>query len=410
MKKRYLIVGNSAAGVAAAKSIRRVDEGGEIMLVGDEPYPYYARVLTSYYMGGLVAWEKLWLVDENWYQEHKIKLMTGCRVTRIDSSQKKAYLDDGREIDYDRLLIATGSSPQQVEFAGEVPPGVFTLRTLEDVASIRRYTQHGGHAVIVGGGLVGIKAAEGLHALGMKVHIVVSSGRVLSQVLDNTGAGLVHRVLVEEGFDVRLRDNVVALEGREKVTGVILNSGSKLPADVVIVAKGVQPNVDLLQGCDVEINRGVVVNDYLATSNPDIFAAGDVAEAYDRAWRDRRINAIWVNAVEQGRLAGLNMTGRNISYYGGIGENSLVMSGLGVISGGIFNPPRDGYRVVTRLDEERLYYRKAVLHDNCLAGVVAIGPPGGVGSFLSLIGRQVKEEYVKSFLDGNFSFAMLTKY
>ncbi|KYH32742.1 NAD(P)/FAD-dependent oxidoreductase [Neomoorella mulderi] len=404
---RYLIIGNSAAGVAAARAVRRADPAGEITIAGDEPYPYYARVLTSYYLGGLVPRERLWLAGEEWYSEQRIQLITGRRATAIDIQRRLVTLDDGAELYYDRLLVATGAAPQQIDVPGSNLPGVFTLRTLDDAAAIRKFARPGGQAVVAGGGLVGLKAAEGLHARGLKVRLIVSSGRLLSQALDDTGAELVRRAMAAAGFTIHLREDVIALEGHEKVTGVVLRSGAAVPADVVVVGKGVRPNVDFLQGSGIEVDRGVLVDDYLATSIPGIYAAGDVAQAYDRAWQNRRLNAIWGNAVEQGRLAGLNMAGHQTAYRGGIGQNSLVVSGLGVISGGIVNPPGEGYEVVTSLDEKRSCYRKAVLRGRRLVGMVAVGPPLGAGGFQSLIGREIKEKYVASFLDGSFTWAMV---
>ncbi len=412
---RYLIIGNGAAGVTAARAIRRADPVGEITILGDEPYPYYARVLTSYYLGGIIPRERLWLADPYWYGHQRIQLVTGQRATGVDVKRRQAILAGGAELPYDRLLIATGAAPQKVDLTGGDHPddglgGVFTLRTLDDAAAIAEYARPGGQAVIIGGGLVGIKAAEGLHARGLEVRLVVSSGRLLSQVLDDAGAELVRRAMVAAGFAIHLREDVVALEGQEKVTGAVLRSGVTVPADVVLVGKGVRPNAAFLQGSGVKVNQGVVVDNCLATSIPGVYAAGDVVEAYDRAWQRPRLNAIWGNAVEQGRIAGLNMAGHQTTYRGGIGQNSLVVGGLGVISGGIVNPPEEvegGYQVFTRLDAGRSHYRKVVLQGRRLVGMVAVGQTRGTGSFLSLIGREVRKSWVASFLDGSFSNAMI---
>nr|WP_277998922.1 FAD-dependent oxidoreductase [Moorella sulfitireducens] len=428
---RYLILGNGAAGVAAARAARSADPAGDITIVGDEPYPYYARVLTSYYLGGLVLRERLWLAGEEWYEWQRVRLIKGRRAVAVDTGSCRVGLDDGRELPYDRLLVATGASPQQIDVPGGKLAGVFTLRTIDDATAIGKFAPPGSQAVVIGGGLVGIKAAEGLHARGLHVRLVVSSGRLLSQALDDAGAELVRRAMAGAGFTIHLQEDVIALEGREKVTAAVLRSGVTVPADVVVVGKGVRPNVEFLQGSGVKMDRGILVDDYLATNVPGVYAAGDVAQAYDYAWQESRINAIWGNAVEQGRLAGLNMAGRRAPYRGGIGRNSLVVNGLGVISGGVVNPPGEGqgspaghkegtgvnvsavrsphgdYQVVTRLDEKHLYYRKAVLQGRRLAGMVAVGPPGGAGGFQSLIGREVKEKYIAGFLDGSFTWAMV---
>ncbi|MCL5676782.1 MAG: FAD-dependent oxidoreductase, partial [Firmicutes bacterium] len=202
---RYLIIGNSAAGVAAASALREADEAGDITVATDEPYPYYARVLTSYYLGGLVGRGRLWLAKEDWYHRWRIQLITGHRVTSVDASRSLAVLDCGVELTYDRLLVATGASPQAISLPGGALKGVFTLRTLDDAIAIRAQARPGGRAVVIGGGPVGIKAAEGLHARGLKVSLVVSSGRLFSQGLDDPGAELLRRVLTAAGFTVHRR-------------------------------------------------------------------------------------------------------------------------------------------------------------------------------------------------------------
>ncbi|MCG0278022.1 MAG: FAD-dependent oxidoreductase [Thermanaeromonas sp.] len=403
---RYVVIGNGAAGTAAAEALAEAGAEGEIIVLSEEPYPYYARVLTSYYVAGWVKPEDIWLADTAWYTGRKIDFRPGQRVVGIDPLRRKLMLEGSAELEYDRLLIATGASPQKLEVPGADLPGVFTLRTLDDARKLKEWCRDLRFAVVVGGGLVGVKAAEALKALGLEVSLVVSSPHLLSQALDAEGALLLQEAMEQEGYRLYLQEDVVALEGSKKVEGARLRSGRTLPAQVVVVAKGVRPNISFLEGSGIEVGRGILVNEYLETTRPGIFAAGDVAEAYDRVREAPRVNALWGNAREQGRIAGLNMAGKKVPYRGSLAQNSLICAGLGVITGGVVNPPEEGeYEVRVSRDRKRRFYRKAVLQGRRLTGMVAVGPTQGTGPFMALLGKEVKEEQVKAFLSGSFSLA-----
>lgn len=413
---RYVVIGNSAAGVSAARAIRAADPDGSISIIGEEPYPYYGRVLTSYYLGGRVNREALFLAEEDWYRRERVEAYLGVKAWGLDVDRREVLLEDGRWLPYDRLLVATGARPQMIDVPGKDLPGVFPLRTLDHAQAIRALIRSGDPAVVVGGGLVGVKAAEGLLGAGAKVTMVVSSPQVLSQILDAEGAEMAQAALEREGVQVLLGDDVVSIEGTGRAERVILRSGKALAAKVVVVGKGVQPNRDILLATEAIGRRGIAVNQFLETAVPAVYAAGDVAETWDRAWQASRVNALWGNAVEQGRIAGANMAGASLSYPGSLAMNSLVLGDLGIIAGGMVRPPQPDqsqpelpYRVLSRKDPRRQLYRKVVLRGNQLVGVAAVGPrgesPAGVGTLLKYIGKELGSPLLEAFLLGRLSIA-----
>lgn len=393
---RAIIVGNSAAGVAAVDSLRSASPDAEITLIAEEEGPAYSRVLTSYYLSGQIADKRLLLVDEDFYRSRTVNTRFGRRVTRLSATENALTLNDGTVLGFDRLLIATGSSPQRLTVPGGDLPGVFTLRTRADARAIRHRADQAqatgegaGRAVVVGGGLVAFKAAEALHARGLAVTMVVSSQQVLSQILDPVTAGLVRRDLEGLGITLLLGENVAGIQGAGRVELVATDRGREIPCDLVVVGKGVRPNVEWLLGSGVDVHRGVVVDGFLRTSRPDVWAAGDVAETWDLARGEKRVNALWGNAVEQGRIAGTNMgspSAAALAYPGSLSENSLHWEGLSVISVGEVNPPADDprYRVLDRRDGVR-FYRRLVFREGRLIGAALYGDVRGAGILRSLI-------------------------
>lgn len=393
---RAIIVGNSAAGVAAVESLRAASPEAEITLVAEEDGPAYSRVLTSHYLAGQVPARQLYLVGEDFYRTQAVDIRFGRRAVRLMARENEVALDDGTVLAFDRLLIATGASPQRLTIPGNDLPGVFTLRTRADAEAIRGRADEAqtegrgaGRAVVVGGGLVAFKAAEALHARGLAVTMVVSSRRVLSQMLDPVTAGLVRRHLEGLGIALLLGENVVEIRGAGRAELVTTDRGRDLPCDLVVVGKGVRPNVEWLLDSGVDVHRGVVVDDFLRTSRPGVWAAGDVAEAWDVAREEKRVNALWGNAVEQGRIAGRNMgsaSGEALPYPGSLSENSLHWDDLSVIAAGEVDPPADDprYRVLDRRDGDR-FYRRLVFREGRLVGAALYGDVRGAGILRSLI-------------------------
>lgn len=389
---RHVIIGNSAAGVFAAEATRRTRPDDTVIMLTDEDVPAYSRCLTSYFIAGLVSEEDMAIRPPDFYQRHSIDINYGCRVEGVDTGAARVYCAGGRAIPYDQLLVASGARPVIPGIPGIGAKGVHGLRTLRDARDISSRAAPGAPAVVVGGGLVSLKTAYGLLERGLQVTVVVSSSRVLSQVMDGVAAGMLQRRLEEHGMRFLLGQDAaeVSSSAEGEVTGVVLTGGTRLPAHLVVVGKGVTPNIDFLRGTPVAVNRGVLVNEYLESSVPGVYAAGDVAEAHDLLRKEPVINAVWPNATAQGELAGCNMAGERQAYRGSIAMNSVNFFGLSAITAGLNRAEGDGYEVHTWQDAARNDYRKLVFTGDRLVGYTLVGDTRRAGTLTSLILGEVR--------------------
>ncbi|MEW6555783.1 MAG: FAD-dependent oxidoreductase [Elusimicrobiota bacterium] len=389
---KYVIIGNSAAGVTAAEVIRSTAKKSEITIISDERFGPYCRIFTSSYIAGEITENEMLMRPRNFYDEFKIKHLLGKKVKTLFVKEKKIQIDDGKKISYDKLLIATGATPTFPDIPGIKLSGVFGLRTIEDANAIVKRIAKTKRAIIIGGGLVSCKAAYSLIKRGLKVTIVVASNRLLSQMLDNEASAIVQKKAESLGIEIKFNTDVKEIFGKESVSGVILNDGTKIICELVVVGKGVKPNIDFLKGSGVKVDRGVIVDKYLNTNIPDIFAAGDVAQGWDSLYEDNRINAMWPNAVVQGKIAGLNMAGEKISYEGGYAMNIGEFFGIPAVSFGISRPKEEGFKEVVVNTANK--YKKFVLKDDKLVGYINVGDVTGSGFMNNLIlsEKDVSEE------------------
>lgn len=390
---RYVIIGNSAAGVFAAEAIRTLDKAGRIDIIGEEPYPAYARCLTSYYLTGRMANEQLFIRPTDFYSRSNLNFHSGIKATNVDPNLRMVYTNKGVTFHYDRLLIATGASPTMPNIPGIKNDGVFGLRTLSDAQGILAHAGPGKRAVIVGGGFVSLKAAYALLKAGLSVTCIISSGQILSQILDGDAASIMADALISKGLIIKYHNDVTEVlskdnTGKRPVSAVRLANGEELPADVVIIGKGVTPNTGFLDSSKIEIDSGIVVNQFLQTNFPDIYAAGDVAQTYDIILRASKVNAIWPNATEQGTVAGCNMAGAFIFYAGSIGMNSADFYGLSTIAAGKTKAEGVGYEVVKLYPGKNLY-RRLVFKDDVLVGYIIVGNTAKAGLLTTLVKEQV---------------------
>lgn len=336
---KYVLVGNSAAGLFAAETIRAQDPRGEITVLTADVYPSYSRCLTTYYLAGDIGESQLFLRTSEELEALKLNLHYGCPVTGLNPVRREVLTATGEVFSYDKCLIATGASAVAPDVPGSTLPEVFTLRHLENARKIKALLVPGRRAVIIGGGLVSLKTAYALRKQGLEVKVIVSSGQILSQMLHEEAANILQKHLVEHGLEIILNANVSAIEGSEHVESVQLRGGTRLPADLIVVGKGVHPNTAPFAASGLNIRSGILVNERLETNLPNVYAAGDVAEAWDRLRRTQHVNAIWPNATQQGRIAGANMCGQSLTYPGSMGMNAVDFFGLKIVSVGIINPP-----------------------------------------------------------------------
>lgn len=405
----YVIVGNGVSAIGAIEGIRLHDKTGRIVVVSDEEVPTYGRPLISYYLSDKIKFETLPFRSEEFYKTNNVEMKLGSRVLTIDTDAKKLVLDCGDTINYDKLLLATGGTPVKPPLPGIEGPGVHNFTTVAHAEALKELVDKVKKVVVIGAGLIALKAAEGFAEKGVDVTILVRS-RIMRTYFDETAGELIVEHLKKNGIKfmqgtttkeiVRLNDGTI--KGVETDSGLV-------EADVVIVAAGVRPNMGLAAQAGITTEQGIRVNDYMATSNPDVFAAGDVAEAKDLLTGEYTVRPIWPNAYSQGRYAGLNMSGADKPYTGGLSMNSITYYGLATISVGETNvDDEDGYETDIFLDRDKSVYRKLIFKDNVLVGCILIGEIDAAGFYTSFIknGFKLDEDAKKRLMDGDPSPAL----
>ena len=381
---RHLIVGASAAGLAAADAILTRDATAEVTILSEEPDPPYCRPLISYWLARETP-DSLFALPSEFLARTELRL--ACRAAAILPAVKRLRRDSGEELGYDRLLLATGAASTRVGLGGEEAANVRGFRSREDARAIDAELARGAEkAVILGGGLVGVKAAHALAARGLCATLAIASEHPLSQVVDRVAGDLIAEALAEEGVRVRTGVSPTSFDIRDgRVRSVTFSDGSSEPCDLVVVGKGVVPRTELFAGLGVDVSAGVPVDQTLRTPWPDVWAAGDAALTYDVAWSRPRLTAIWPMAVEQGGLAGRNMAGADEAYPGSLAMNSLRIGRLHVVSAGITRPPDSTYEERSVTERARGTYRKIVTKHGRLVGTIFAGDPEQAGMVVTAI-------------------------
>lgn len=408
-KTKYLVVGNSAGGIGAAEGIREVDGVAPITIVSDEAYPAYSRPLISKFLAQERDVEGMLFRSAEFYERKQIGALLGKRVTAVSASERVAELDDGRRVVWEKLLMATGGLPIVPGIDGAGKRGVFTFLTLDDAKAIDQFIQRGQRAAVIGGGLIGVSVTEALVKRGVEVSIIEMKERILNTMLDERGSSMAEETLRKAGVQLVCDQTVVQIQGGDAASGVVLSGGGFLSCDMVVVAIGVLPRLDLACDMGVEVNRGVVVDRRMATSRAGVYACGDVAEGYDFVHRLDRLTPVWPNAYIGGRTAGRNMAGADTQYPGGTAVNSLSYFGLDIASAGIVLPPVDGsYQCLSEGADGS--YRKLVVRDGALVGMICVGEIERSGILYGLMrdGTNV-DGFEERLLAADFSLASLPR-
>lgn len=386
---KYVIIGNGVASIGAIEGIRMHDREGEIIVLSEEDKATYGRPLISYYLAGKVKAEDMALRPPEFYERNKISVRLGSTVASIDPAAQTLTTTDGETIAYDRLLLATGGVPGAAHIPGRDAEGVYSFTTWADADRLREITPTARRFVVIGAGLIALKAAEGLLLLGKDVTLVVRS-RIMRAYFDEAAGSLIRRHLESKGMKFhQAAPEAVALDRSGRAVAV-RTADAELPADCVIMATGVSPRMELAQAAGIECGKGVLCDDRMRTSVKNVFAAGDVAEALDMQSGRRAVTPIWPSAYNQGINAGINMAGANMPYPGGLSMNSITFFGLGTISVGLSNPPEeevaDGtYEVTVDADPQAMTYRKLVFARDRLVGCILIGHVDRAGIYTSFI-------------------------
>jgi NAD(P)H-nitrite reductase large subunit len=409
VQTRYLIIGNSAGGIGAAEAIRQVDKEGALAIVSEEPYPTYSRPLISKYLSGERTLEGILFRPRDFYDQNNILFLPDKKVTSLELDQRAARLEDSEQIAWDKLLLAVGGKPIFPKMKGSDKIGVFTFTTLDDAKAVDRFLLNARKAVVIGGGLIGISATEALVKRGVDVIVVEMKERILNTILDQQASLMAEEILKQAGVEIVTGHTVVEVNGRESVEGATLDNGDTMPCDLLLVAIGVLPRSELALDAKLKINRGIVVDRHMATNHPNVYACGDVAEAYDFAYGENRLSPIWPNAYIGGRTAGYNMAGIPTKYPGGTAMNSLNYFGIDIASAGIPTAPNnDGYEVISRQGSNT--YQKVILKDNLIVGMIFVENIEKSGIIFGLMRDKVNvESFKQSLLADDFGLAFLPR-
>jgi NAD(P)H-nitrite reductase large subunit len=410
---KYVIIGNSAGGIAAAEAIREVDGEGPITIVSEEPCFAYSRPLISEYLAGQRTLDSMLLRPVDFYERNSIEALLGTRAARVDSVRKLVELEDGRRMAWQKLLLATGGAPIVPKLKGSDRKGVFTFTTLEDAERIGQAVDEGRTVVVIGGGLIGVSLAQALVHRGVAVVMVELMDRLLSTGLDAEASRLVEEALRRKEIEIVLGQTVKEIVGRpedgRRVGGVIVQDGRTIACDGVVFAIGVAPRTELVAESAVAVNRGIVVNRHMATSCKDVYACGDAAEAYDFIHKTNRLIPVWPNAVAGGQVAGYNMAGRRTSYGGSTGMNSLNCFGVSTVAAGLVEPNGDpSYEVLVRSSAPNGTHRKIVLKNNRIVGMVFVGDIERSGVVFGLMKDGINvRRFKEALLSPDFGLAAL---
>ncbi len=391
--KKYAIIGASAAGLSCAKTLRALDSECEIRLFTEEAYLPYSRPIISYYLKGKVTAEQIYLQDAAFYADNRITVSTGTKVTEVTKNSLKT--EGGESFAFDKLLLATGSVPfiPPMENVGG-QENVFTFLTMGESERLKAYAKPNMHAVVIGAGLIGLKAAEGLRQCVQSVTVVELADKVLPSILEEQAAPMVKAHLNANGIETLLGDTVVSAKGKDKITSVTLKSGKTLPCDLLVLAVGVRPNTALAESVGAEVNRGITVNpETMETTVQGVYAAGDCVRSLDILDGQEKIIALWPNAVREGRTAAYNMAGFPEQDAGSFAVNAIDFFGQRICTCGLIRDDRAQVLVQAGADS----YKRLLVKDDRLIGFVLINCSERAGIYTGLI----KQKVALSSLEGD---------
>lgn len=367
-KRKLVVIGNGMAGVRCVEEILNIDRDAfEITIFGKEPHPNYNRILLSKVLQGDTTIKDITINDWQWYEDNHIQLFTNETVINVDTERKRVVTESGKSVKYDELIFATGSLPFMLPLPGANKQGVTAFRDIRDCETMVETSKKYDKAVVIGGGLLGLEAARGLLNLGMKVDVVHIFDSIMERQLDRTAAKMLQTELEKQGMRFLLEKQSEEIIGRSRVVGLKFKDGTKTDADLLVMAVGVRPNVQLAKEGKIETNRAIVVNDYMQTNVPNVYAVGECAEHRGIVY------GLVAPLYEQGKVLAKTLCGmENEGYHGSVLATQLKVSGVDVFSAGEFMDS-DEVKSLKWIDGIRSTYKKIVIRDNKIVGAVLFG-------------------------------------
>ncbi|MBI3909418.1 MAG: NAD(P)/FAD-dependent oxidoreductase [Armatimonadetes bacterium] len=403
MPTRNVIIGGGPAGMYAIEEIRRADPAAQITLVSDEPA--YARMALPYYLAGEVPEEQVFTGGPDFYQRLGVDARLGRQARQLDTAARTVALDDGATLPYDNLLLATGSRAQRLPVPGADLPGVITLWALADARQAIQALPPGAEVCLIGAGFIGFIVLNAIYKRGNRQRVVEIEDQILPRMLDRESAQMVQQWLAGKGIEVRTGEGVTAIEARDGRKAIRFASGGQVLADLVILATGVQPNIDLAREAGIECQQGILVDNHCRTSAPGVYAAGDCAQGPELITGRREVHAIQPTAVDHGRVAGANMGGQDVAYVGSLAMNILDVCGLHCVSYGQWaSDGREEQRIVNATLPNT---RKIVWDGTRIVGAIVVAPPddstmlNDVGMLKGFIQSQAELGAWKRYIEEN---------
>lgn len=374
----YVIIGNSAAAVGTISGIREIDPNGKITVISDEKYHTYSRPLISYWLQGKVTDKNIYYRDPDFYEKNGVETVFGKKVTKINTENKSVVLDDGISVPYDKLMVATGSKPFVPPMNGLDKVRYHTFMSYDSVKAIRSEIKPNMKVLIIGAGLIGLKAAEALSAYNAQITVVDMADRILPSILDVRAGVKMQKHIEKQGVRFILGTSADELTEHSAK----LKNGVTVDFDMLIIAVGVRPNTELISDAGGKVERGIVTDNTQKTTLNDVYAAGDCTVSHDASSDSDKILALLPNAYMQGEVAGRNMAGRENYYVNAIPMNAIGFFGLHIITAGSY----DGEEYI---DETENTYKKLVFRDNTLKGYILMGDVKRAGIYTSMIKERI---------------------
>jgi phenylglyoxylate dehydrogenase epsilon subunit len=402
---KYLIAGSSHAALSALNSIRMLDQDGTLTLVTKDDHLPYSPTVLPYVVSGQSKPEKVQLRDDEFFTQNKVNFISGAGLSALDADNNTVTLQNGQEWQYDKLLLATGAAPAIPPIPGLTDTPYHVLRTMDDAVNLNAALKKAKTAVVLGGGLIGMHAAENLIKAGVQVTIVEMRPQVLPGYFDPQAANIIEHSFVENGVAMRIGDTVTGAAPDGKGAKVSLDSGDEISADLLLVCTGVAPAISYLEGGPVETDQGILVDDCMATNIENIWAAGDVAQAVNFYSGEKSVGGILPAAVEQGRIAGMAMIDDPTinPYPGGVPLNTYGFFGNQAISVGVSDEKvlPEGTEVSLSVNEEEMTYQKILIGDGRLLGISGINTDFDPGIMWQLVLQRtdlgpVKKEFLSN--------------
>ncbi|MCK1993479.1 NAD(P)/FAD-dependent oxidoreductase [Peribacillus muralis] len=394
-KKKLVLIGNGMAGVRCIEEILKIKpDKFEVTVFGSEPHPNYDRIQLSNVLQGATTIDEMTINDWNWYKDNNITLFSGETVTNIDTTKHIIYSDTNREVGYDQLILATGSIPFILPIKGADKKGVTAFRNIEDCEKMIEYSKNRNKAAVIGGGLLGLEAARGLLNLGMQVDVIHLSQYLMDRQLDPTAGKMLQRELESQGMNFYLGKQTQEVLGEIDVKGLRFSDGEEISADLVVMAVGIKPNVAMARNCGIPVNRGIIVDDYMETRIPNIYAVGECAEHRGMVY------GLVAPLYEQGKVLAKRICGmEGKAYEGSVLSTKLKVSGVDVFSAGeIFEDEQT--KSIKEFNEWNGTYKKVSIRNGKISGAVLFGDTKESNNLLSMINKNAD---VSEYLHGGTS-------